>query len=74
MEWKKNGRTLGEDVKLICRGLREFERILPRQLGYVAGKSVLGALLPCVATVAMAGILGELTGGRDLKKLLCYVA
>lgn len=73
MEWKKNGRTLGEDVKLICRGLREFERILPRQLGYVAGKSVLGALLPCVATVAMAGILGELTGGRDLKKLLCYV-
>ena len=33
MEWKKNGRTLGEDVKLICRGLREFERILPRQLG-----------------------------------------
>lgn len=72
MGWNKNGRTLGEDVKIIHRGLGEFERILPAQLGYVAGKSVLGALIPCVATVAMAGILGELTGDRNLKKLLLY--
>lgn len=74
MSFNKNGRTLGEDVKLIHRGLGEFDRILPGQLLYVAGKSVLGALTPCVATVAMAGILGELTGGRNLKKLLLYVA
>lgn len=74
MSFDKNGRTLGEDVKLIHRGLGEFDRILPGQLLYVAGKSVLGALIPCVATVAMAGILGELTGGRNLKKLLLYVA
>lgn len=74
MSFDKNGRTLGEDVKLIHRGIGEFDRILPGQLLYVAGKSVLGALIPCVATVAMAGILGELTGGRNLKKLLLYVA
>lgn len=74
MSFNKNGRTLGEDVKLIHRGIGEFDRILPGQLLYVAGKSVLGALTPCVATVAMAGILGELTGGRNLKKLLLYVA
>lgn len=74
MSFNKNGRTLGEDVKLIYRGIGEFDRILPGQLLYVAGKSVLGALIPCVATVAMAGILGELTGGRNLKKLLLYVA
>ncbi len=74
MSFDKNGRTLGEDVKLIYRGIGEFDRILPGQLLYVAGKSVLGALTPCVATVAMAGILGELTGGRNLEKLLLYVA
>ena len=74
MSFNKNGRTLGEDVKLIYRGIGEFDRILPGQLLYVAGKSVLGALTPCVATVARAGILGELTGGRNLKKLLLYVA
>lgn len=74
MSFDKNGRTLGEDVKLIYRGIGEFERILPGQLLYVAGKSILGALTPCVATVAMAGILGELTGDRNLKKLLLYVA
>lgn len=74
MGWNKNGRSLGEDIKLLYRGLGEFDRILPGQLGYVAWKSVLGAVVPCVATVAMAGILGELTGGRDLRKLLLYVA
>lgn len=74
MSFDKNGRTLGEDVKLIHRGLGEFDRILPGQLLYVAGKSVLEALTPCVATVAMAGILGELTGGRNLRRLFLYVA
>lgn len=68
----KNGRTLAEDLGLIRRGLREFDRILPRQLAYVAGKSVLGALCPYVAVIAMAGILGELTGERSREKLLLY--
>lgn len=74
MSWNKNGRTLKEDLRLIRRGLGEFEQILPGQLGYVAGKSVLEALCPCVGVVAMAYILGELTGGRSLEKLIFYVA
>jgi len=74
MSWNKNGRTLKEDIKLIHRGLREFNRILPGQLQYVAGRSLVGAVSPYVAVIAMAGILGELTGGRSVEKLLLYVA
>lgn len=74
MNWNKNGRTLKEDIKLIHRGLREFNRILPGQLQYVAGRSLLGAVCPYVAVLAMAGILGELTGERSLEKLFLYVA
>lgn len=74
MSWNKNGRTLKEDIKLIHRGLREFNRILPGQLQYVAGRSLLGAVCPYVAVIAMAGILGELTGSRSLEKMLLYAA
>lgn len=70
----KNGRTLKEDLRLMGRGLREFERILPGQLKYVAGRSVLTAAGPYVAVIAMAGILGELTGGQSWEKLFFYVA
>lgn len=70
----KNGRTLKEDLRLMGRGLREFERILPGQLKYVAGRSVLTAAGPYVAVIAMAGILGELTGGQSREKLFFYVA
>lgn len=74
MSWNKNGRTLKEDLGLMRRGLREFDRILPGQLKYVAGRSVLGAACPYVAVVAMAGILGEMTGGQSLERLFLYVA
>ena len=74
MSLTKNGRTLKEDLGMIGRGLREFDRILPKQLKYVAGRSVLGAVCPYVAVIAMAGILGELTGGRSREKLFLYVA
>ncbi len=74
MSWNKNGRTLKEDINLIHRGLREFNRILPGQLQYVAGRSLLGAVCPYVAVIAMAGILGELTGSRSLEKVLLYAA
>ena len=74
MSWNKNGRTLKEDIKLIHRGLREFNRILPGQLQYVAGRSLLGAVCPYVAVIAMSGILGELTGSRSLEKMALYAA
>ena len=73
MSWKKNGRTFGEDLRLVQRGLHEFNRMLPGQLGYVACKSILEAVCPYVAVVAMAGILGELTGAKSREKLLLYV-
>lgn len=72
INWNKNGRTLSEDLRLIRRGLREFDRILPRQLAYVAGHSILGAVIPYVAVIAMARILEELTGGRNRERLLLY--
>lgn len=74
MNWNKNGRTLMEDLRLMGRGLREFDRILPGQLKYVAGKSALAAVCPYTAVIAMAGILGELTGGQSREKLFFYVA
>lgn len=74
MSWNKNGRTFKEDLQLIGRGLREFDRILPGQLKYVAEKSVLTAACPYVAVIAMAGILGELTGGQSREKMFAYVA
>lgn len=63
--FNKNGRSIKEDICLICRGLKEFDKMLPGQMKYVAWKSVLTALLPCVAVVLSALILNELTGGQD---------
>lgn len=63
-----------KDLRLMGRGLKEFERILPGQLTYVALRSVVAAVCPYVAVVAMACILGELTGKQRSEILFVYVA
>lgn len=65
----KNGRTIREDAALIRRGIREFNRILPGQMRYVFGKSVIGACIPFVTVFLSARILDELTQGKDAVRL-----
>lgn len=73
---KKNGRTLPEDIALIRRGLREFEKILPGQMRHVLFKSILGACIPLAAVAASAWILNELAQGQRKERLfwLCLLA
>ncbi len=74
MSFMKNGRTIRKDLRLIGRGLKEFDRILPGQLAYVALRSAVASVCPYVAVVAMACILGELTGKQRGAVLFVYVA
>lgn len=73
---KKNGRTLWEDILLIRRGIKEFEKILPGQMIFVLLKSILGACIPLISVFASAWILDELARGRREERLfwLCLFA
>lgn len=73
---RKNGRTFSEDIALIRRGIREFDKILPGQMRYVLFKSILGASIPSVAVFASAWILNELAQGQRRERLfwLCLFA
>ena len=55
---KKSERTIQEDFRLMKRGIREFRKILPGQMGLLAWKSVITAVTPYIAVVMSAG------GGR----------
>lgn len=67
---KKNGRTFAEDMKLVCRGILEFDKILPGQLKAIFAKSILVLFIPYIAVVMSAMIIDELTGGQSREKLL----
>ena len=70
---KKNGRTIKEDVFIIMRGIREFDKILPRQMIFQISKSVIAAIMPYIAVVMSALILNELVGTQNKITLLTYV-
>lgn len=70
---KKNGRTLTEDCSLIKRGMKEFNKILPGQLGRLTAKSILASLTPYISIVLSAMILNELTGKQDKRALLICI-
>ncbi len=70
---KKNGRTIKEDILIIMRGIREFDKILPRQMVFQVSKSVIAALTPYIAVVMSAMILNELVGTQNKIKLLTYI-
>lgn len=66
---RKNGRTLGQDMGIIRRGIREFGKLLPGQMGHVLVRSILVAGIPFLETAVPAFLLNELTGNRDRGRL-----
>lgn len=67
---RKNNRSISEDFTLVCRGIREFNKILPGQMRHVLFKSILSACIPLVAVFASAWILNELAGEWRKERLL----
>lgn len=70
---KKNGRNIKEDILIIMRGIREFDKILPKQMAFQVTKSVIAACTPYIAVVMSAMILNELVGTQSKIKLLTYI-
>lgn len=70
---KKSERTIQEDFRLMKRGIREFRKILPGQMGLLAWKSVITAVTPYIAVVMSAMILNELAGDGDRARLSAYI-
>lgn len=69
---RKNGRTLRQDMGIIRRGIREFGRILPGQMGHVMVRSILIAGIPFLETAVTAVLLNGLTGSLDRGSLFLY--
>ena len=69
---RKNGRTLRQDMGIIRRGIREFGRILPGQMGHVMVRSILIAGIPFLETAVTAVLLNGLTGSLDRGRLFLY--
>lgn len=70
---KKNNRTAKEDILIIKRGIREFRKILPGQLTFVAIRSLISAVLPYIAVLMSALILNGLTGAGERGKLAAWI-
>lgn len=70
---KKNKRTCKEDFLLIKRGIREFGKILPGQMGFLIAKSALNALLPYVAAAMSALLLNGLASAQNRSGLFACV-
>lgn len=69
---RKNGRTLRQDMGIIRRGIREFGRILPGQMGHVMVRSILIAGIPFLETAVTAVLLNGLAGSLDRGSLFLY--
>lgn len=69
---RKNGRTFRQDMGIIRRGIREFGRILPGQMGHVMVRSILMAGIPFLETAVTAVLLDGLTGSLDRGRLFLY--
>ena len=65
-------RTLKEEFALVMQGYKLLFKIDKRFVWIPAVKATLNAFLPFVNLVMSARILTELTGGRDLEKLMIY--
>lgn len=69
---RKNGRTLRQDMGIVRRGIREFGRILPGQMGHVMVRSILMAGIPFLETAVTAVLLNGLTVSPDRGRLFLY--
>ena len=70
---KKNGRTIKEDILIIMRGIREFNKILPNHMTFQVSRSVIAAFSPYIAVVMSAMILNELVGTQNKIKILTFI-
>lgn len=66
-------RTVKEDIQMIRRGIREFDKILPGQMAYLFCKSALAGGGPWLAIWMSAAILNELAGAGDKYRLGLFV-
>lgn len=66
-------RTVKEDIQMIRRGVREFDKILPGQMAYLFCKSALAGGGPWLAIWMSAAILNELAGAGDKYRLGLFV-
>lgn len=70
---KNNSRTIKEDIIIIKRGIREFDKILPGQMILLAVRSAVTAFTPYIAIMMSALILNELVGDKSKTRLMTYV-
>lgn len=70
---KKNERSLKEDLRLIAHGIKEFNKILPGQMGLVVWNAFLVSLTPYIPIYASSRIINELTGKKNINLLIVYV-
>lgn len=70
---KNNSRTIKEDITIIKRGIREFDKILPGQMILLAVRSTVTAFTPYIAIMMSALILNELVGDKSKTRLMTYV-
>lgn len=70
---EKHNRTIKEDIRMIRRGIREFDKILPGQMAYLFCKSALAGGGPWLAIWMSAAILNELAGAGDKYRLGLFV-
>ena len=68
---KKNGRTINQDVALILRGIREFNKILPNQMWFVLVRNILAASIPFVTTAISAFLIESLATEGNRFRLIC---
>ena len=66
-------RKVKEDIQMIRRGIREFDKILPGQMAYLFCKSALAGGGPWLAIWMSAAILNELAGAGDKYRLGLFV-
>ena len=72
---KKNGRTIKKDISIIYRGIKEFEKILPKQMKHVFIRCFLAAVIPFITTAVSASIIDALIAGQKRSNLIiiCFV-
>lgn len=67
---RKNGRTIREDIPLIHRGVKEFNRILPGQMRQVFMRGLLAAVIPFLTTAVSAFIIDRLLEKKSVGSMV----
>lgn len=68
----KNGRTFRNDAKIVRRGLKEFNKLMPGQMKHIYLRSFLMTLISYVPVVLSAIIIDELLTKQRMNWLILY--